>query len=256
MPWAGTAVGVRGIRLRRGRLCGAAPPGPRPGKTVLSITERGYGKRTPVEEYRITSRGGLGIRNYMVTEKTGPIVGIKVVDGQEDLLLMTQAGILIRTAVDSIRIAGRATQGVIVMRFKEEGDHVISMALGGPGGGEARPGRGISHGEEKGAGPPRTRWRYLTKTLYHDPSATGEFTYDGVVYRKSEALQAVESRNSRLQMGLVGLMFLAFVLATYFRSAMPLAAGILLIVAGQVLRLSRLPKDILSHLTDTGRREL
>ena len=99
------------------------------GKTVLSITERGYGKRTPVEEYRITSRGGLGIRNYMVTEKTGPIVGIKVVDGQEDLLLMTQAGILIRTAVDSIRIAGRATQGVIVMRFKEEGDHVISMAL-------------------------------------------------------------------------------------------------------------------------------
>ena len=84
---------------------------------------------TPVEEYRITSRGGLGIRNYMVTEKTGPIVGIKVVDGQEDLLLMTQAGILIRTAVDSIRIAGRATQGVIVMRFKEEGDHVISMAL-------------------------------------------------------------------------------------------------------------------------------
>ena len=123
-----TAVGVRGIRLREGDyVVGAARA--EAGKTVLSITERGYGKRTPVEEYRITSRGGLGIRNYMVTEKTGPIVGIKVVDGQEDLLLMTQAGILIRTAVDSIRIAGRATQGVIVMRFKEEGDHVISMAL-------------------------------------------------------------------------------------------------------------------------------
>ena len=123
-----TAVGVRGIRLREGDyVVGAARA--EAGKTVLSITERGYGKRTPVEEYRITSRGGLGIRNYMVTEKTGPIVGIKVVDGQEDLLLMTQAGILIRTAVDSIRIAGRATQGVIVMRFKEEGDRVISMAL-------------------------------------------------------------------------------------------------------------------------------
>ena len=123
-----TAVGVRGIRLREGDyVVGAARA--EAGKTVLSITERGYGKRTPVEEYRITSRGGLGIRNYMVTEKTGSIVGIKVVDGQEDLLLMTQAGILIRTAVDSIRIAGRATQGVIVMRFKEEGDHVISMAL-------------------------------------------------------------------------------------------------------------------------------
>ena len=65
----------------------------------------------------------------MVTEKTGPIVGIKVVDGTEDLLLVTEAGILIRTAVENIRIAGRATQGVIVMRFKEEGDRVISMAL-------------------------------------------------------------------------------------------------------------------------------
>ncbi len=123
-----TAVGVRGIRLREGDyVVGAALA--QPGKTVLSITERGFGKRTPVEEYRITARGGLGIRNYMVTEKTGPIVGIKVVDGTEDLLLVTEAGILIRTAVENIRVAGRATQGVIVMRFKEEGDRVISMAL-------------------------------------------------------------------------------------------------------------------------------
>ena len=123
-----TAVGVRGIRLREGDyVVGAAKAVP--GKTVLSITERGFGKRTPVEEYRITARGGLGIRNYMVTEKTGPIVGIKVVDGAEDLLLVTEAGILIRTAVENIRVAGRATQGVIVMRFKEEGDRVISMAL-------------------------------------------------------------------------------------------------------------------------------
>ncbi len=123
-----TAVGVRGIRLREGDfVVGAARADA--GRTVLSITERGFGKRTPVEEYRITNRGGLGIRNYMVTEKTGPIVGIKVVDGTEDLLLVTAAGILIRTPVESIRVAGRATQGVIVMRFKEEGDRVISMAL-------------------------------------------------------------------------------------------------------------------------------
>ena len=123
-----TAVGVRGIRLREGDyVVGAARADA--GKTVLSITENGFGKRTPVEEYRITNRGGLGIRNYMVTEKTGPIVGIKVVDGTEDLLLVTAAGILIRTPVESIRVAGRATQGVIVMRFKEEGDRVISMAL-------------------------------------------------------------------------------------------------------------------------------
>ena len=127
-PMGRDAYGVRGIKLREGDyVVGAARA--RAGKTVLSITEKGYGKRTPVEEYRITNRGGLGIKNYMVTDKTGPVVGIKVVDGTEDLLLVTQAGILIRTPVESIRTAGRATQGVIVMRFKEEGDRVISMAL-------------------------------------------------------------------------------------------------------------------------------
>ena len=127
-PMGREAVGVRGIRLREGDyVIGAARA--KPEHQVLSITEKGYGKRTPVEEYRITNRGGIGIKNYMVTEKTGPVVGIKVVDGSEDLLLVTQAGILIRTAVENIRVAGRATQGVIVMRFKEEGDQVISMAL-------------------------------------------------------------------------------------------------------------------------------
>ena len=127
-PMGRDAMGVRGIRLREGDyVVGAARA--KPENEVLSITERGYGKRTLVEEYRITNRGGIGIKNYMVTEKTGPVMGIKVVDGSEDLLLMTQSGILIRTHVDSIRLAGRATQGVIVMRFKEEGDRVISLAL-------------------------------------------------------------------------------------------------------------------------------
>ena len=127
-PMGRTAVGVRGIRLREGDYVVGAGRAAE-GRTVLSITENGYGKRTPVEEYRITNRGGLGIKNYMVTEKTGPVVGIKVVDGGEDLLLVTQSGILIRTHVDTIRTAGRATQGVIVMRFKEDGDRVISLAL-------------------------------------------------------------------------------------------------------------------------------
>ena len=123
-----TAVGVRGIRLREGDyVVGAARA--QAGKQVLSITENGFGKKTPVEEYRITNRGGLGIKNYSVTEKTGGVVGVKVVDGSEDLLLVTRAGILIRTPVADIRTTGRATQGVIVMRFKEEGDQVISMAL-------------------------------------------------------------------------------------------------------------------------------
>ena len=128
-PMGRTAVGVRGIKLREGDyVVGAARA--REGKSVLTITERGYGKRTPVEEYRVTNRGGLGIKNYQVTEKTGKIVGVKVVDGSEDLLLVTQSGILIRIPVDTIKeTANRATQGVIVMRFKEEGDQVISLAL-------------------------------------------------------------------------------------------------------------------------------
>ena len=127
-PMGREAVGVRGIKLRDGDyVVGAARA--TEGKCVLTITENGYGKRTPVEDYRITNRGGVGIKNYAVTEKTGPVVGIKVVDGSEDLLLVTQGGILIRTHVDAIRVAGRATQGVIVMRFKGEGDRVISLAL-------------------------------------------------------------------------------------------------------------------------------
>ena len=123
-----TAVGVRGIKLREGDYVVAAARA-HEGKTVLSITENGFGKRTPVEDYRITNRGGLGVKNYEVTEKTGKVVGVKVVDGSEDLMLITQSGTIIRTDVSAIRVAGRATQGVIVMRFKDEGDRVIGMAL-------------------------------------------------------------------------------------------------------------------------------
>ena len=127
-PTGRDAMGVRGIRLRKGDyVVGAARA--LEGKNVLSITELGYGKQTPVEEYRITSRGGLGIKNYGVTEKTGGIVGVKVVDGSEDLLVVTEQGVMLRTGVGTIKTCGRATQGVIVMRFKEDGDRVISIAL-------------------------------------------------------------------------------------------------------------------------------
>ncbi len=127
-PTGRMSMGVRGIRLRSGdHVVGAARA--KPGKAVLTITENGYGKRTPVEEYRITNRGGLGIKNYQVTDKTGPVVGVKVVDGSEDLLLVTQAGALIRTDVDGIRMAGRSTMGVIVMRFKDGDDRVIALSL-------------------------------------------------------------------------------------------------------------------------------
>ncbi len=127
-PTGRDAMGVRGIRLREGDyVVGAARA--TGGKTVLTITEKGFGKRTPVEDYRITSRGGIGIKNYGVTEKTGLVVGIKVVDGSEDLLVVTEKGVLIRTDVGTIKTCGRAAQGVIVMRFKEEDDQVISIAL-------------------------------------------------------------------------------------------------------------------------------
>ena len=127
-PTGRESMGVRGIRLREGDyVVGAARA--IEGRNVLTITENGYGKQTAVEEYRTTARGGVGIKNYGVTEKTGKVVGIKVVDGTEDLLVLTEQGVLLRTDVGTIKSCGRAAQGVIVMRFKEPGDRVISIAL-------------------------------------------------------------------------------------------------------------------------------
>ena len=88
-PTGRTSMGVIGIRLREGDYVVAAARA-KPGKAVLTITEHGYGKRSPVEDYRITKRGAYGIKNYGLTDKTGPVAGVKVVDGSEDLLLVTQ----------------------------------------------------------------------------------------------------------------------------------------------------------------------
>ncbi len=127
-PMGRTAAGVRGIRLRDGDYVVAAARA-KADRTVLTITENGYGKRSPVEDYRVTNRGAYGIKNYGLTDKTGAVVGVKVVDGSEDLLLVTQSGAIIRTDVDEIRTCGRASQGVIVMRFKDEEDRVIALSL-------------------------------------------------------------------------------------------------------------------------------
>ena len=127
-PSGRSAAGIRGIRLRDGDAVIGADCAPS-GSSVLSVTENGFGKRSPIEEYRLTARGGYGVRNYAVTERTGKIVGVRVVDGSEDALLMTRNGNLLRTAVQRIKITGRAAQGVIVMRFREDGDQLISMAL-------------------------------------------------------------------------------------------------------------------------------
>ena len=125
-----TAAGVRGIRLRPGdRVIGAGTAAP--GCTILSVTENGYGKRTPVEEYLrggdVQSRGGYGMKNYTVTEKTGQVVAMNIVTGEEDLLLVSDDGTMIRTDAGSISVYGRAAQGVRVMRLAG-GSHVISAA--------------------------------------------------------------------------------------------------------------------------------
>ena len=127
------AVGVRGIHLREGDyVVGAARA--HAGKTLLTITENGYGKRTPVEEYMRggeeggpQKRGGYGMRGYQVTEKTGKVIAIKVVTGDEDILLISDDGIIIRMDVNDINVYGRTAQGVRLMRLGE-GVKVISIA--------------------------------------------------------------------------------------------------------------------------------
>lgn len=124
------AAGVRGIRLNEGDyVVGAARA--RKGAQVLSITENGYGKRTPVEEFSVHHRGGSGILLHGITEKTGYIAGIAVVDPENDLMIITDDGVMIRVPVEDIRQCGRNSQGVIAMRIGED-VRVISIARTDP----------------------------------------------------------------------------------------------------------------------------
>ena len=114
-----TAVGVRGIKLAEGDfVIGAARA--RQNAEVLTITENGYGKRTPVDEFSVHHRGGSGITLHGLTEKTGPIAGMAVVDPDNDVMIITDDGVVIRTPCEQIRVCGRASQGVIVMRTGED----------------------------------------------------------------------------------------------------------------------------------------
>ncbi|MDY2969570.1 MAG: DNA gyrase subunit A [Butyricicoccus pullicaecorum] len=120
------ATGVRGIRLADGDyVVGAARA--RKGAQVLSVTENGYGKRTPVEDFSIHHRGGGGILLHGLTDKTGLVAGIAVVDLDNDIMMITDDGVIIRTPVEDIRQCGRNSQGVIVMRTGED-VKVISIA--------------------------------------------------------------------------------------------------------------------------------
>ena len=124
------AVGVRGIKLREGDYVVAGVRAIE-GQTLLAITENGYGKRTDIAEYLRgdgpQSRGGFGMRGYQVTEKTGPIAGAKVVTGEEDILLISDDGTIIRMASSDVNVYSRTAQGVRVMRLKD-GVKVISLA--------------------------------------------------------------------------------------------------------------------------------
>ena len=123
------ATGVRGIRLgTEDAVVGAAVA--EAGKTLLTVTEHGYGKRTPVESYlrgdEVQSRGGKGMKNYRLTEKTGAVAGAVVVDEKDDILLIESGGVVLRTPVENISVYGRDTQGVIIMRI-EENNRVIAV---------------------------------------------------------------------------------------------------------------------------------
>ena len=124
-PMGRTAVGVRGIRLREGDyVVGAGSTSA--GNALLTITEKGYGKRTLCSEYAVKGRGGIGLKNYNVTEKTGNIAAVKIVTGDEDVLVITDDATIIRIGVDRISLLGRATQGVRIMRLAES-SRVISI---------------------------------------------------------------------------------------------------------------------------------
>lgn len=117
------AIGVAGIEVddARDEVVGMLCISPADTtKTILVVSEKGFGKRTQIEEYRITNRGGKGVKTISVTEKTGPLVGILSVTETEDLMITCKSGITIRTGISSIREAGRATQGVKLIRIDEQ----------------------------------------------------------------------------------------------------------------------------------------
>ena len=130
-PMGRDAAGVRGIRLDDGDEVGSAAVAAE-GKSLLTVTENGYGKRTAVEAYlrgedrQPQTRGGKGLRNYRLTEKTGLVAGAAIVDDTNDVMLIESGGVVLRTPAASINLYGRDTQGVILMRI-EEGNRVIGV---------------------------------------------------------------------------------------------------------------------------------
>ena len=113
-----SASGVRGINLDGNVLVGMEIA--TTGVDVLVVTEKGYGKKTPIDEYRITSRGGKGVKTVNITEKNGSLVSLKTVDNDKDLMIITDTGMIIRLAVEKISTMSRVTQGVRLINLKDE----------------------------------------------------------------------------------------------------------------------------------------
>ncbi|MCU0334519.1 MAG: DNA gyrase subunit A, partial [Chitinophagaceae bacterium] len=123
-PTGRGAIGVGGIEVDDdkdeviGMLC--VSKADLESKMILVVSEKGFGKKTSVDEYRITNRGGKGVKTISITEKTGNLVGIMTVSDDDDLMITCKSGITIRTSIESIREAGRATQGVKLIRLEED----------------------------------------------------------------------------------------------------------------------------------------
>ncbi|MBR6689138.1 MAG: DNA gyrase subunit A [Clostridia bacterium] len=127
-PVGRTSMGVKGITLGKDDyVIGMEPITTEKDNYILAITENGFGKRTEVEEYRPQSRAGKGILTYKTTEKTGHIIGVKVVTDNDDVMLITAAGVIIRIKVNDISVLGRNTQGITLMRTSE-GGRVVNLA--------------------------------------------------------------------------------------------------------------------------------
>jgi DNA gyrase subunit A len=125
-PMGRTAYGVRGISLR-GEDEVVAMEVVRPGGTLLTVAENGYGKRTEVDEYRVQSRGGIGIINIQTSDRNGRVVGVTHVDDDHEVMIISQQGKILRTVTRDIRAIGRATQGVRLIEIDPD-DRVVSVA--------------------------------------------------------------------------------------------------------------------------------
>lgn len=126
-PIGRVGAGVRGISLDEGdEVVGMICVEPDSKQHVLVLSENGYGKRTDLDEYRITNRGGKGVKTINITEKTGKLIAIQAVTDENDLMIINRSGLTIRTSVSQIRLAGRATQGVRIINLRE-GDAIASV---------------------------------------------------------------------------------------------------------------------------------